>query len=669
VQKEWQGSCSPSNSIAVAHCSPGDAPLSVVNTVRWIVGVDPVVSAPVCCEEQWCLCGRHWFRPSPGNLENNRAMTRFILGNMRIRHARRSLFLALFLAVTAAADINADFARFLEDEWAARQSDNPFLEDVIESESPQPMTVSPQDYARRLQVDQRYYRQLLDFDRSQLPPANQLNYDILEFVLRYRIELAGFQPYRMPFVSSNGFFNNIAITLTQSPRHSAADVDLYIERIQALPAYFDQQISNMRYGLQSGFTMPREIMDGVLGVVAAQVVERYDQHPLWAPFESLPAGLTHAQRERFRDAGRKAIESLVMPGYEKVYNFFVDEYLPDARTTVAAIDLPKGRDYYRHLLRFNTTLEDADPDAIHATGLEEVTRIRSQMQDIMREVDFAGDLPAFFDFLRTDPQFYANSAEELLKESAYMAKRIDGILPAYFNKLPRAPYGVFPVPADLAPNYTTGRYWWPPIDGSTGGRYLVNTYALDKRPLYNVTALTLHEAVPGHHLQVALSQEVSDAAEFRSYLYLMGHAEGWGLYCEKLGLEMGVYDTPYDRFGQLTYEMWRATRLVVDTGLHWKGWSREQAVQYMLANSALSELNIRTEIDRYVATPGQATAYKMGEIKIWELRRKAEAALGTAFNLGAFHDIIIADGSMPLSIVERRVDAYIDAVKTSITAL
>lgn len=576
---------------------------------------------------------------------------------------RQLIFSSIFITTAVFADPADDFSHLLREEWATRQADNPFLEDVIESESPQPMTVSPEDYARRLSVDQDFYTQMLEIDRSALSTADQLNYDILEFVLRNRIELARFKPYRMPFVSSNGFFNNIAITLTQSPRHNADDVETYISRIRALPAYFDQQISNMRAGLDSGFTMPREIMDGVLGVVEAQLVGDYKEHPLWAPFERLPAVLTPQQKEQFVAAGRDAIQALAMPAYQKVHRFFVDEYLPGARTTLAATDLPDGREYYRHLLRFNTTLDDVSPDAIHATGLAEVARIREQMRAIMVEVNFAGDLQAFFEFLRTDPQFYPRSAEELLMKSAFTAKRIDGILPAYFNKLPRVPYGVFPVPADLAPNYTTGRYWWPPIDGSTGGRYLVNTYALVKRPLYNVTALTLHEAVPGHHLQVALSQEVTDAAPFRSYLYLMGHAEGWGLYCEKLGLEMGVYDTPYERFGQLTYEMWRATRLVVDTGMHWKGWSRERAVRYMLDNSALSELNIRTEVDRYVATPGQATAYKMGEIKIWQLRRKAEAALGASFDIGAFHDIIIADGSMPLSVIERRVNAYIDSAK------
>lgn len=558
-----------------------------------------------------------------------------------------------------------DLVSLLEDEWAARQAENPFLEDVIESESPQPMSVAPEDYSRRLRRDQSLYDRLRAIDRSELSADGQSNYDIFEFVLRHRIEAAHFKPYRMPFVSSNGFFSNIAITLTQAPRDTAQDVETYIMRINALPAYFEQQIANMRAGIADGFTMPREIMDGVMGVVAAQVVGSYDLHPLWQPFEQLPASLTERQQRELRAAGREAIETAAMPGYERVHSFFRDEYMPNARDTLAAIDLPDGQDYYRHLLRFNTTLGDASPEAIHETGLAEVARIRGQMNEIINEVGFDGELSAFLEFLRTDPRFYPISAEELLKEAAFIAKRIDGILPAYFNKLPRTPYGVFPVPDDLAPNYTTGRYWWPPIDRTTGGRYLVNTYALDKRPLFNLTALTLHEAVPGHHLQVALSQEVENAPPFRAYLYLMGHAEGWGLYSEKLGLEMGVYDTPYERFGQLTYEMWRATRLVVDTGMHWKGWSRQQAVDYMAANTALSLLNIRTEVDRYVATPGQATAYKMGEMKIWELRRRAEKALGPAFDLGAFHDIIIADGSMPLSVVERRVDDFIAATTTA----
>jgi len=565
----------------------------------------------------------------------------------------------LLAAAPASADPAAELDALLADEWAWRSADNPFLQDVIESESPEPMTVAPEDYARRLEQDEAFYARLRAVDPSGLSEKDRLEYDIFEFVLRQRIERAAFKPWRMPFVSSNGFFNNIAITLTQAPRETVADVELYIDRIEKLPDYFDQQIANMRAGLEAGFSMPREIMPGVVGVVEAQVVDSVEESPLWPPFETLPAHFSDREKERLRRAGRKAIETKATPAYERVLTFFEEEYVPQARTSLAITDTPDGDAYYRHLLEYNTTIEDASPDEIHEIGLAEVARIRGEMEAIIAEVGFEGGFDAFLDFLRTDPQFYPKTADELMKEATFIAKRIDGRLPAFFNKLPRMPYGVFPVPADLAPNYTTGRYWWPPIDRSTGGRYLVNTYALDKRPLYNLTALTLHEAVPGHHLQVALSQEVADAAPFRSYLYLMGHAEGWGLYCEKLGLEMGVYDTPYERFGQLTYEMWRATRLVVDTGIHAKGWSREEAVDYMAANTALSVLNIRTEVDRYVATPGQATAYKMGEIKIWELRRRAEAALGADFDLGRFHDLVIADGSMPLSLVERRVDAYI----------
>lgn len=571
------------------------------------------------------------------------------------------VFLGLFVSAHALASADDEFAALLADEWAVRSADNPFLKDVIESEPPQPMSVAPEDYARRLAADEAFMARLRAIDRAALSPDAQLNYDIFDFVLTHRIEWASHRPWRMPFVSSNGFFNNIAITLTQARRESVEDFDVYIERIRALPAYFDQQIANMREGIADDFTMPREIMDGVVAIVEAQVFDSVEESPLWKPFTALPAHFSEADRRRLRAEGRAAIESQAMPGYRTVYDFFVDEYLPGARRTLAATDMPDGQAWYLYQLRYNTTLAEVSPDDIHELGLAEVARIRAEMEAIIAEVGFEGGFAEFLDYLRTDPQFYAKSADELLKEASFIAKRIDGVLPKYFNKMPRMSYGVFPVPEDIAPNYTPGRYWWPPIDRSTGGRYLVNTHALDKRPLYNLTALTLHESVPGHHLQVALSQEIEDAPPFRSVLYLMGHAEGWGLYSEKLGREMGIYRTPYDHFGQLTYEMWRATRLVVDTGLHWKGWSREEAVDYMAANTALSVFNIRTEVDRYVATPGQATAYKLGEIKIWELRRRAEDALGADFDLGLFHDIVIADGSMPLSLVEDRVDAWIAA--------
>jgi len=398
-------------------------------------------------------------------------------------------------AANVAAQPGERLETILAEEWAWRNADNPFLQDVIESGSPEPMTVAPKDYARRLAQDEAFYDRLLAIDAARLSPADRLDYHIFEFVLRQRIEAARFKPWRMPFVSSNGFFNNIAITLTQAPRRTAAGVELYIRRIEALPAYFDQQIANMRQGLADGFSMPREIMPSIVNVVAAQVVDSVEDSPLWAPFETLPAHLSSADKTRLRQAGREAIETAAMPGYRRVLSFFQDEYVPQTRATLAAIDLPDGRAYYRHLLEFNTTIENPSPEEIHSTGLAEVARIRAEMDKIIAEVGFEGDFDAFLDFLRNDPQFYPSSADALMKEAAYIAKRIDGLLPAYFNKLPRTPYGVFPVPADIAPNYTTGRYWWPPIDRSSGGRYLVNTYALDKRPLYNLTALTLHEAV------------------------------------------------------------------------------------------------------------------------------------------------------------------------------
>ena len=303
------------------------------------------------------------------------------------------------------------------------------------------------------------------------------------------------------------------------------------------------------------------------------------------------------------------------------------------------------------------------PERVHEVGLGEVKRIRAEMDAIIAQVGFKGTFPEFLAFLRTDPQFYARSPQELLKEASYIAKQVDGMLPAYFGKLPRLPYSVQPVPAEIAPNYTTGRYSPPPIGGTKGGEYWVNTYALDKRPLYVLAALTLHEAVPGHHLQGALARELENVPAFRLDLYPHAFGEGWGLYSEKLGKEMGLYKTPYEEFGRLTYEMWRACRLVVDTGMHAKNWTRQQALDYLGENTALSLHEVRTEIDRYIAWPGQALAYKMGELKILELRERARQALGEKFDIRAFHDAALANGGVPLPILEKQIDLYIQAAR------
>ena len=334
------------------------------------------------------------------------------------------------------------------------------------------------------------------------------------------------------------------------------------------------------------------------------------------------------------------------------------EYIPGARSTVGASALDGGKEYYAFLVRHFTTL-DLTPEQDHAIGLAEVQRIRAEMEAVIRQTGFEWSFAGFLKFLRTDPRFYAKTPEELLKQAAFTAKKIDGKLPSLFGRLPRQPYGVEPVPADIAPKYTGGRYVPAPLDGKKAGTYWVNTYALETRPLYVLDALTLHEVVPGHHLQIALAKEMTDLPNFRRHLYIDVFGEGWALYAERLGLEMGLYADPYSQFGRLTYEMWRACRLVVDTGLHAMGWTRQQAIDYLAGNTALSLHECTTETDRYIAWPGQALAYKMGELKIRELRRRAEEALGPRFDIREFHDRILSGGTVTLPILEERIETYI----------
>ena len=365
------------------------------------------------------------------------------------------------------------------------------------------------------------------------------------------------------------------------------------------------------------------------------------------------------QQERLREAGKRAIRESIVPTYQEFLEFMVNEYRPGARTTLGASELTNGREYYAHLIRHFTTL-DLTADQVHEIGLKEVARIREEMDEVIRKVGFEGDFDAFLQFLRTDPRFYPETPEQLLKEASYIAKKMDGKLPALFKTLPRLPYTVEPVPAPIAPRYTAGRYVGAPIGSTRPGYYWVNTHALESRTLYTLEALTLHEAVPGHHLQNALRQELTGLPDFRRFSSFNAFGEGWGLYSEWLGLEAGFYTDPYSNFGRLTYEMWRACRLVVDTGLHAMGWTRRQAMDYLASNTALSLHEIRTETDRYIAWPGQALAYKMGELKIRELRAKAEKALGGRFDVREFHDAVLLNGSIPLSVLEDQIELFIE---------
>jgi len=414
----------------------------------------------------------------------------------------------------------------------------------------------------------------------------------------------------------------------------------------------------MRAGIDRGFTVPRAVLDGYDRTFALHVVDDPEASVFYAPFTHFPATIAATERERLTAAGRTAISEATIPTYAMLLDFFRDEYLPGARTTIGASELPEGAAYYAEQVRWYTTL-DLSPAEIHQIGLDEVARIHAEMEAIIEEVGFDGSFDEFLTFLRTDPQFYASTPQQLLEHAAWIAKTMDGKLPSLFGTLPRLPYTVSPVPADIAPTYTAGRYVPPPNGGTQPGQYWVNTYDLASRPLYTLPSLTLHEAVPGHHLQGALALEQEAQPEFRRNDYISAYGEGWGLYSEYLGVEAGVYRTPHERFGRLTYEMWRAVRLVVDTGIHSMGWSRQQVLDYMAANTALSLHEIETETNRYISWPGQALSYKLGELKIRELRARAEATLGERFDLRAFHDAVLANGSVPLDVLESEIDAWI----------
>ncbi len=521
---------------------------------------------------------------------------------------------------------------------------------------------TPADQARRDTENKEFLSRLHAIDRAKLNQTDQLSYDMFDFMVTSRVRMAPYREWRMPLNNDSGFYADLLQLPDALDLVTTKDYENYIARLNDVPRYFDENIANMRAGAADGFTLASEILPGVKGIVDGAQYARAEDSPLWRPFTNFPAGVPERDRARLAAAGKAAIEGPVRKAYADFKTFFDTEYMPKARKTLGASELPNGRAYYKDLIWHFTTLE-LTPEQVHRTGLNEVARIHKEMEAIIKKVGFHGDFAAFLAFLRTDPQFYVTKPDDLIMRARYIAKEIDGHLPEYFGHLPRLTYAVEPVPAELAPNYTSGRYSPAPLTGKRAGRYWVNTYALDKRPLYQLPSLTLHEAVPGHHLQGAIAQELTDLPEFRRNLYVDSFGEGWGLYSEKLGIEMGIYKTPYENFGRLTWEMWRACRLVVDTGIHAMGWSRKQAQDYLADNTALSLHEVRTEIDRYIAWPGQALAYKTGELKILELRHKAEKALGARFDLRAFHDAVLENGGVTLPILEQQIDAYIARAK------
>lgn len=564
--------------------------------------------------------------------------------------------------VVAADDSRARFREIWQTEWAWRLQQMPLLATSVgvHDYDDQLGAVAPPAQARRLRHWRKVLSQLDAIDAAQLGGSERVDYLIYRAQiesLAANIELGSAE---MPMTSDSSFYSDLAMLPRQHPFRSADDVHHYILRLRAVPAWFEEHIELLKAGLASGRTLPKVVLQGRDGPIAA-VAELTDpqQSGYYEPLRQLPSTIAPEQAAALRVEAQAAIRDAVIPAHRKLLKFMRERYVPGARDALAAERLPDGRAWYRRQILDYVT-EDLTPEQIHQIGLAEVARIRADMDAIIVELKFDGDFAAFLNFLRTDPQFYARTPEELLAAASWVAKRADGALPRFFGHLPRLPYGVQAVPDAIAPYYTGGRYV-PPAQGTQEpGWYWVNTYDLPSRPLYTLPALTLHEAVPGHHLQGALAAEQGAQPPFRRYNYISAYGEGWALYAEELGLEMGIYRTPFERFGQLTYAMWRACRLVVDTGIHAKGWTRQQARDYMLANTALSTHEIETEVDRYISWPGQALSYMIGMIRIRELRAEAEAALGPAFDLRAFHDSVLELGSVPLPVLSEHIHAWIE---------
>jgi len=511
-------------------------------------------------------------------------------------------------------------------------------------------SVDAESQAARLQVWEDVLAELDTIDSARLSPENRVHLAVYRPQVENLAAEVRFGGYEMPFNSDSSFWSNLGFMARQELR-TAEDYRAYIDRLADVPRHFDQHIENMRAGLARGFSVPRAVLDG-RDVSISTVAELQDptESPLYKPFERMPASIPAPEQAALRADARAAIADGVIPAHRKLLAFFREEYVPNARTTLGASEMPGGEAYYAQQIREYTTLE-LSPDQIHRIGLDEVARIRAEMDEVIAEAGFDGSFEQFLHFLRTDPQFYATTPEQLLHHAAWIAKRIDAVVGDYIGTLPRARFTIVPVPPEIAPFWTAGR----------GGNntYWVNTYDLPSRPLYNLPALTLHEASPGHALQGALAEEQDALPAFRRETYISAFGEGWGLYVEKLGEEMGIYETPYEQFGRLTYEMWRACRLVIDTGIHAKGWTREQALAYLRDNTALSEHEVTTEVDRYISWPGQALSYKLGELAIVRLRGEAERELGDRFDIKAFHDMVLALGSVPLPVLESQVREFI----------
>ena len=514
-------------------------------------------------------------------------------------------------------------------------------------------------YESEAKFAQNLLNQLANLNTDNLSENDLISYKLLKFELNDIIDYFNFERFLNPLLSDSGFHSSLNYMV--KPLSNFKKVEEYLNKLNSLPEFVDQNLTNIRIGLEKGVSQPIVIFDGYESTYNDHITINHLDNYFYSPFKNLPNDISDIQKDSINKVAKLTIEQVVVPQFKRIKEFFEKEYYPKTRKQIGVSSTPNGKKYYQNRIDYYTTSNEYTAEKIHQIGLDEVARIKSEMKKIIKDLKFKGSFEDFFKFLRTDEQFYAKTPKQLLMFARDIAKRADEQLPRFFKTLPRKPYGVAPVPDAIAPKYTSGRYVGTSKNSTDPGYYWVNTYDLNSRTLYTIPALTVHEAVPGHHLQGALNNELGDEIpSFRKNLYLSAYGEGWGLYTEYLAEEMGLYTTPYEQFGKLTYEMWRACRLVVDTGIHALGWSKQMVLDYMSSNTALSLHEINTETDRYISWPGQALSYKIGELKIRELRSIAEKELGSDFDIREFHEIILSEGTVTLSILESRVLNYIE---------
>ena len=551
------------------------------------------------------------------------------------------------------------FKEFLEENWADSMEKSPLFASLLGDKSydDKVSSNSIEDFFTEAEYESYVLDVLSQIDPNNLSEEDQLNYRLLKSDYEISLEGRKYPGYYMRLNQRGGvqdyylYGNRLNFTDLQSYKN-------WFERVKGYTQNVRNSLEINKEGLELGYTQPKLVTRGVSAQIGAMLERDLEDHPYYKIFKNVGEVASPEDALALQNEVKNYIQNVLNPVYQEFYDFLVNEYLPESRDSIGISDVPNGKEWYEYLARYHTTTS-LTPDEIHEIGLVEVAKIRAEMEGIIEQVGWEGDFNSFLQYLRTDPRFYFETGEELLQAYRAMSKEIDAYMPTLFNKLPRAPYGVIPIPMESAP-FTTTAYYNAPSEGRPG-YYYANLYMPEVRPKYEIPVLSVHEAVPGHHHQISLAQEMENVPNFRKYLSITAFVEGWGLYSEQLGESMGIYDDPYDKFGQLTYDMWRAVRLVVDTGMHYKDWSRKDAVNLFLENTAKTEQDINNEVDRYIAWPGQALAYKIGQLKIMELRDKSKEALGEDFDIKDFHDHMLSFGSIPLNILEEKVDEFIEA--------